>query len=336
MHRAAGTIAVVLTLLSGGAIAHPPVGIVVDDAGIVFTASGPMGGVHRIAPDGTVSRLLPVAARRTLFNTHHVQWTPDRRSLITAPDRGGRLVRIDRGVAATTTDVYPRSGEGALGDVGLGGDPFLVEPDGTILVGRSSFRRYAQIIAIAPDGQWRVRAGGAWGVVDGPGATARFESLHGTSFARAEDGTVYFIDGGRRLRALAPDDTVRTLAGGADDGERDGVGAHARFRGALGVGLAPEGVIIVGDAGNRRLRRVAPDGTVTTLAGDGRRADVDGPALAASFIEPAGVTVGRDGTIYVRDQRDETHVAIRVVRDGRVSTLARIEGAFMDPPEPTR
>jgi hypothetical protein len=63
------------------------------------------------------------------------------------------------------------------------------------------------------------------------------------------------------------------------------------------------GAIYVADTGNDRIRRIAVDGTITTVAGTGVQgfSGDGGPAIAATLSEPSGVLVGQDGTILVAD-----------------------------------
>jgi DNA-binding beta-propeller fold protein YncE len=93
---------------------------------------------------------------------------------------------------------------------------------------------------------------------------------------------------------------VTTLAGGPV-GHADGQGAAARFNTPRGVAVDPAGNVFVADASGHRIRKVAPDGTVTTVAGSGQRGFGDGPGPEARFHEPFGVAVGPDGTLYVAD-----------------------------------
>jgi DNA-binding beta-propeller fold protein YncE len=117
---------------------------------------------------------------------------------------------------------------------------------------------------------------------------------------------------------------VRTLAGGTP-GYADGVGAAARFASPMGLALAPDGSVIVADAQNRRIRRVQPDGTVTTVAGSGAEGDDDGPGGAASFHGPWAVAVAPDGTIYVTDPRG--HRVRQIDAAGNVTTMVKDMGA---------
>ena len=139
--------------------------------------------------------------------------------------------------------------------------------------------------------------------------------------AVAADGTIYVADAGEsnRIRKITLDGVVTTLAGGSE-GFSDGTGPAASFNTPSGLALDSEGNLFVADTGNNRIRKVTPDGQVSTVAGDGTAGYVDGPAAQARFNGPIGVAVDSRGNIYVADTYNDR---IRLItKDGRVSTLA--------------
>ena len=92
------------------------------------------------------------------------------------------------------------------------------------------------------------------------------------------DGIIVVMDlGNHRLRKIMPNGEVLTLAG-SGQGFADGSGTAAQFHAPHGVAIDGNGHIVVADTVNHRIRRVAPDGTVTTLAGSGARGFADGAA----------------------------------------------------------
>lgn len=175
------------------------------------------------------------------------------------------------------------------------------------------------IRAIAANGSVTTVAGsGAEGHTDGPASSAAFNSPRG--IAVDASGAVYVADhDGHSIRRLAPDGTVTTLAGSGELGYADGPGATAQFHFPGGLALGSRGELYVADEQNQRIRRIAPDGSVTTFAGSGAGQPSDGPAASAGFNLPTGLAMGRDGTLFAieRSQR------VRAIRpDGTVSTLA--------------
>src|SRR5262249_17736896 len=118
---------------------------------------------------------------------------------------------------------------------------------------------------------------GVGGWTDGSGAGALFSSPRGIGVDAA--GNVYVADTGNdTIRKITPAGVVTTLAGRAwVPGSKDGQGTAARFSGPEGLAVDAAGEVYVADSSNDTIREIAPDGTVSTLAG---RAGRDGSARA--------------------------------------------------------
>lgn len=169
-------------------------------------------------------------------------------------------------------------------------------------------------------GQLSLLAGdGIAGNTDGAAAQARFADPYGLVMDAA--GTVYVADAGdnNRIRRLWLDGRVDTLAGGVE-GFADGLGAAAAFHTPSGLALDRSGNLYVADTGNHAIRKVTPQGQVSTLAGNGEPGFADGIGRQARFDGPMGVAVDDAGRVYVADTWNDR---IRVIEpDGRVRTLA--------------
>jgi DNA-binding beta-propeller fold protein YncE len=160
-------------------------------------------------------------------------------------------------------------------------------------------------------------AGGVRGLADGVGAQARFQGPMGLAYAK---GALYVADvGNHSIRRIDANGRVTTFAGGTQ-GFADGVGTGARFAYPRDVAADAAGNLYVADATNRRIRKITPEGRVTTLAGQGGRGARDGVGTSATFHSPWGLDVSPDGTVFVADCGN--HTIRRVAPDGRVSTLA--------------
>jgi len=168
-----------------------------------------------------------------------------------------------------------------------------------------------QVGALAGDGRLGAR--------DGAAAQARFSDPYG--LALDPHGALYVSDGGDndRIRVLRTDGSVATLAGGPA-GFQDGPGAAARFDTPSGLALDATGNLYVADTGNHAIRKVTPDGVVTTLAGNGHPGWRDGPGAQAQFDGPMGVAIDRQGRVIVADAYNDRIRAI--TPDGTVTTLA--------------
>jgi sugar lactone lactonase YvrE len=172
---------------------------------------------------------------------------------------------------------------------------------------------------------------GVPGVRDGAADGARFSDPFG--IAAAAEGTIYVSDAGdaQRIRRIAADGTVSTLAGG-ELGYADGPGPAARFSSPSGLAVDAAGTLYVADTGNNMIRRVAADGSVSTLAGSLMPGYRDGSGLEAQFNGPLGVAVDRSGRVIVADTYNDRIRAIGT--DGLVVTLAGSgqPGAMDGPP----
>merc|ERR1711988_1131077 len=103
-------------------------------------------------------------------------------------------------------------------------------------------------------------------------------------------------------------------------GFRDGPANEARFDRPSGVAVALDGSVIVADTNNHRIRRIAVNGDVTTLAGSGVQGYRDGPGERAQFRYVQGIACDRYGNVYVSERFD--HRIRKVTPDGTVVTLA--------------
>jgi hypothetical protein len=128
------------------------------------------------------------------------------------------------------------------------------------------------------------------GAQDGVGTAARFYLPFG--LARDTTGRLVITDFGNDLvRCVASDGTVSTLAGTTGvTGLQDGSGAAARFYNPQGIVALPNGDVLVADGNNRVVRRVTPDGHVTT------------PITVPGATTLSLLAVDAQGTVYVTDK----------------------------------
>jgi sugar lactone lactonase YvrE len=128
---------------------------------------------------------------------------------------------------------------------------------------------------------------------------------------------------------------VTTLAGSWEDGYKDGFGLDAQFKVPASLAVDDAGNVYVADTNNHRIRRISPEGEVTTFAGSPQAGYVagyaDGPAAEARFQSPRSVAVDEEGNVYVADTGNH---CIRVISPGgQVTTLAGAkEPGYVDGP----
>lgn len=161
----------------------------------------------------------------------------------------------------------------------------------------------------------------------GPATSAQLQSP--ATLALDSTGNLYIADpSGQVVRKLAPNGIITTLAGnGAEGFTPDGAQATS---GGLnypeGVAVDAVGYVYIAEASNSRVRKVSPDGIITTVAGNGYPAGLGapvgdgGPATGATMSMPEGVAVNGTGSIWIADAGS---AAVRkVAPDGIISTVA--------------
>jgi sugar lactone lactonase YvrE len=151
-----------------------------------------------------------------------------------------------------------------------------------------------------------VAGGGGFTAVEQRGTALR---LSANALDLDNAGNLYLADtGNHAIRKITPDGVVTTLAGlPGTPGSSDGTGSEARFFFPDKMIRDQAGNFYVSDAGNSTLRKMTPDGVVTTLAGKaGIYESVDGPGSKARFNGPAGLAVDSAGNIYVADNGNST------------------------------
>ncbi len=170
-------------------------------------------------------------------------------------------------------------------------------------------------------------AGSTAGWTDAAGVNARFNAPIG--IALDVTGTLWVADQtNHRVRQVDSDGKVTTIAGSGTAGFVDAAGAKAWFNTPSDVGVLSSGAVVVADRFNHRVRVVATDGVVTTLAGSSTPGAGDGKGGAAGLNQPIGLAVGAADTVYVADFANSRVRAIAA--DGTVTTLAGSSYGYKD------
>jgi TolB-like protein/Flp pilus assembly protein TadD len=230
------------------------------------------------------------------------------------------LALLLAGLAYLLSSRFSPSGE--TRDLALGRPAGIaLSADGIVYV--ADFSQHA-IRQINPNGGLTPLAGatGLTGSTNGAGTTARF--FHPADVAIARDGNLYVADTNNHLiRKITPAGVVSTLAGRAGEpGSEDGPGTAARFRFPTSVALDREENAYVADFANHTIRKITPEGTVSTLAGSaGEPGSADGAGTTARFNQIHGVSVDGAGNVYAADFGN--HTIRKISANGAVvSTLA--------------
>ncbi|MEM6261485.1 MAG: gliding motility-associated C-terminal domain-containing protein [Bacteroidota bacterium] len=170
------------------------------------------------------------------------------------------------------------------------------------------------------DSVYTIAGTGDIGTWDGPGESAQFYSPWG--IAADEDGVIYVADTkNHSIRKIDLDGNVTTIAGTGQAGVLDGPGPVARFSDPTGIAIHPDGTLYVCDHLGHTIRKIAPNGVVTTLAGQANvTGQDDGIGTQATFNRPYGIELDFEGNIYVADEWN--HLIRKVTPSGIVTTVA--------------
>jgi len=180
----------------------------------------------------------------------------------------------------------------------------------------------ATIRKVTPQGAVTTLAGtaGAVGYADGNGGAARFNQP--SRLETDAQGNLYLTDTGNSVvRKITPGGAVGTLAGNGTCGSVDGRTTSAQFCNPKGIALDRSGNLWVADTGNHTVRRIDPNGNVSTVAGSpGVCGSANGRGDVARFCNPQDVDVDEWGNVYVVDTGNST---VRMINPrGEVTTLA--------------
>lgn len=192
-------------------------------------------------------------------------------------------------------------------------------------VGGQALFNSPSAIAIAPDGNLiiadtgnnrirRLTPTGQVSTVAGDGTAAQFNGPIGVAVDAS--GNIYVADSyNDRIRLITPDGQVSTIAGKGIPGYADGDRNTALFDTPSGIVVANDNSLIVADTGNDRLRRISPDGNVTTFST---------PELSS----PIGLAITHDNFLYVTEL-DRSRV-VQIAPDGTTHVIAG-QGGFNQP-----
>ncbi|OQP45010.1 hypothetical protein A4H97_33140 [Niastella yeongjuensis] len=106
------------------------------------------------------------------------------------------------------------------------------------------------------------------------------------------------VNRGSVIEKIDPQGNVTVLAGSGTTGFKDGKGPAAQFLNVVEVQVDNAGNVWVADAENHAVRKITPDGTVTTIAGNGTPGYKNGNAANARFNYPAALAIDKDGVVY--------------------------------------
>ncbi len=334
-----------------------PYGLALDAQGNLYIADLGNARIRRVGLDGTIATVagggsLPAGGANNGSLATTVSLSAPRNL---AFDHTGNLYISDFGAA----QVYVMSPQGSLstvagnGNAGASGDNgpaidaelnhpagLAFDPQGNLYIADSgnhlircvklgvitSYARAATPTGLTfdPTGTLYVADPSAGDIAVVPPSSAAWSIPIDALDVSYSSGLGLYVSAGNEV-VVAVGNTPVTLAGGGNLAHGDGgLATEARLNHPAGTSIDSSGNIYIADRDNNRIRRVAPDGTITTLAGTGVAglSGDGGLASDAQLSGPSAVTIDVSGNLYIADTGN---ACIRkVTPDGTISTVTKL------------
>ncbi|MEW1862907.1 RICIN domain-containing protein [Streptomyces sp. NPDC088194] len=300
-----------------------PYGIAVDGAGTLYLSDYSNHRVRRITTDGRISTVAGNGVAGSRGDNGPAASAQLNCPREVAVDSAGNVYIVDAGnhrVRKIRKDgtISTVAGSGTAGFSGDGGPAtaarlnlplgVAVDRTGVLYVTEYHNQRVRKVTA---DGTISTVAGsGATGFKGdgGPATSAQLNRPYGVAVDGA--GDLYIADAdNNRVRKVTADGTISTVAGSgtAGSGGDGGPAASAQLNFPVGVAVDSTGTLYLSDHRNNRVRRITPDGTISTAAGTGTAGSAGdgGPAASAQLRNPYGVAVDCVDALYIADHAND-------------------------------
>jgi serine/threonine protein kinase, bacterial len=289
-----------------------PMGIAVDSGGNIYVADSRNNIIRKINPDGMVTTLAGSGVAGSADGRGNstsfffpTALAADAAGNVYVADTHNSLIRkiTPDGVVTTLAGRLPANPVYKKNDTTRFDNPYgiVVDKKGNLFVCDWD-KDVIKKISLA--GKVTVFAGsGERGSKDGIGTKASFYLPEGIVIDSKDN--LYITDTyNNMIRKISPDGVVTTLAGKNAKGSADGKGTAASFNHPNGITIDKNGNIYVADVGNNKIRKVTPDGVVSTFAGSKIHGSSNGDIAAASFYRPYGITIDKSGNLYIADYQN--------------------------------
>jgi sugar lactone lactonase YvrE len=315
-----------------------PYGVAVDDADNLYIADYSNNRIRKVASSGIITTVAgsasvgfsgdggPSTSAQLDYPSGVALDTKG--NLFIADDFNSRIRKVSVSGIITTV-----AGNGTMGSSGDGGYATSAQLHDAKKVAVDS----AGNLYIADCTEYRIRKVSLSGIIttvagngsagysgdSGPATSAQLLLPMGVAADSA--GNLFIADSGNhRIRKVSVSGIITTVAGNGSSGYNgDEIPATtARLWGPSDVVVDSAGNLFIADRNNHRIRKVAPSGIITTIAGNGINGFIgdDGPAILAQLYYPDGVSVDSAGTLFIADTYNHR---IRTVNPaGIITTVA--------------
>jgi len=314
-----------------------PSGVAIDSHGNVYISDGDTYTIRKVDSGGIIHTIAGIgtssfgdggpATSAGLNYPQDVKVDPNG-NLYIADSNSNRIRKV-----TPAGDISTFAGNGNDGFSGDGGpatsaeinfpEGVAVDSQGNLYIADSNNLRVRKV---TPDGTISTVAGNGTGGYSGDGGPATSAELnYPDAVAVGSHGDVYIADTSNyRIRKVTTGGTITTVAGNGTSGYSgdEGPATSAEISYVWGIAVDSTGNLYIADGDNNRIRKVTPDGTISTIVGNGKEgySGDGGPATSAEIDYPMGVAVDSAGNLYISD---DDNLRIRMVTpSGTISTIA--------------
>ncbi|MBZ5623596.1 MAG: IPT/TIG domain-containing protein [Acidobacteriia bacterium] len=310
-----------------------PVGVAFDSADNLYIAEGM--SVRKVSPEGTIRTVAGGGIGRygdgdggpaTQAVVNPIAIAVDSNHIYIAEYAWVRQVSPE-GIISTVAGTHSQgayTGEGgpATKAAFFNIEGLSLDEKGNLYIADTGHFR---LFRVATDGTISTVAGNGNQSDSGDGGGATSAGLGGPiGVAVDASGNMFLSELSNRIRKITPGGTITTVAGnGAEAYSGDGGSAStAQLNSPWGIAVDARGNLFISDSGNHTVRKVAPDGTISTVAGTGLAgfSGDGGAATGAQLNTPLGIALDSAGNLYVADCRNQR--VRRVSASGSITTIA--------------
>jgi uncharacterized protein (TIGR03437 family) len=225
-------------------------------------------------------------------------------------------------IAGTGTPIPSFSGDGGPAiDATLDPSAVAVDDSGTLFIADRLNHRVRKISAT---GIVTTVAGNGTAGSSGDGGAAIAAQLNAPLSVALDTSKNLLIADTGRIRKVSPEGVITTLAGGGtlSGADADGGPATSAQLDPTSVSVDSAGNVFIADLANNRVRKVSPDGIITTAAGNGTigPSGDGGPATSAQVWAPGSIAVDAGGNLFIGEWAENR--IRKVTRDGIINTVS--------------
>ncbi len=283
-----------------------PTDVAVDPDGRLLFLEAGRGRIRRVDGSGLMSTVLDATVPDAILRRPDDLFVDPTGKIIVTDGESNRIVGI--APDGRTEVLAGASVRGFAGDGGPATWARLNDPSSPFVDSSGNLyfadRRNHRIRRVDPRGVIETVAGG--GVGDGGVATSA-HLINPFGLAVDKEGNLYIADtSNQRIRKVDSEGRITTVAGRGSYGFSGdgGPATEAMLASPMSVCVGPDGIAYIADTFNHRIRRVDPEGIISSVAGRGSKgvSGDGGPATEAQLNNPTGIFVDLQGVIYVADQ----------------------------------